>query len=213
MGQRPAKKTVPALSDSFGVSCVKCTVNKTLVRVGLPLHPPRVCPHRRMPAKSKVTSPGGPRQHPSPRTKEAGLPLRGDRAAESPTMSRKPVLCRPTAPSTDLRGELGLENFLARQASHSFKRKRNSAFAHGSLSSPSCFPLITGKRRGVSGGGAGRQQQGREHPPQGSQHRQSPVGDEQLAGEALGDIPGRARSRPVLPAPTRGSLLGAPCRG
>ena len=156
MGQRPAKKTVPALSDSSGVSCVKWTVNKTLVRVGLRLHLPRVCPHQRTPAKSKVTSPGGPRQHPSPRTREAGLPVHGDRAGESPTMSRKPVLCRPIAPSTDLRGELGLENFLASQASHSFKRKRNSTFAHGSLSSPSCFPLITGKRRGVSGGGAGR---------------------------------------------------------
>ena len=51
-------------------------------------------------------------------------------------------------------------------------------------------------------------------PPQGPQNHQVPVGDVQLAGEALGDIPGTGRwSHPALPAPTWGSPLGAPCRG
>lgn len=120
------------LSDSSDVSGVKRPVNKTHGELGLTLHPPRVCPHRRTPAKSTVTSPGGPWQRPSPRTGEAGLPLHRDLAGKSSTMSRKPVLHRLIAPSTNLRGELGLKSFLARLESHSSKRKRNSAFARGS---------------------------------------------------------------------------------
>lgn len=128
------------------------------------------------------------------------------------------MLRRSIVPSADIRGELGLESFLARQASHSSKRKRKSAFACGSLSSPFRFPLITGKRRGVRGGGAGRQQEGQStsdaDPSQGSQNCQAPVGDMQLAGEALGDIPGGgAWSRPALPAPTCGFPQGPRAEG
>ncbi|KAI4529742.1 hypothetical protein MG293_020420 [Ovis ammon polii] len=56
-----------------------------------------------------------------------------------------------------------------------------------------CVQRPAGKRRGVRGGGAGRQQEGQStsdaDPSQGSQNCQAPVGDMQLAGEALGDIP------------------------
>lgn len=157
MGQRPAKKTVPALSDNSGVSCVKWTVNKTRGEGGASSPPTQGVSSRKDASEEQGHQSRGSTAASLSQDREAGLPLHGDLAGESPTMSRKPVLCRLIAPSTDLRGELGLESFLARQASQSFKRKRNSAFAHGSLSSPSCFPLITRKRRGVSGGGAGRQ--------------------------------------------------------
>ncbi|XDC68240.1 hypothetical protein R6Z07M_019422 [Ovis aries] len=64
----------------------------------------------------------------------------------------------------------------------------------GSGSGPLATDLVAGgKRRGVRGGGAGRQQEGQSasdaDPSQGSQNCQAPVGDMQLAGEALGDIP------------------------
>lgn len=67
----------------------------------------------------------------------------------------------------------------------------------------------------MRGGGAGRQQEGQStsdaDPSQGSQNCQALVGDMQLAGEALGDIPGEGVwSRPALPAPTCGFPQG-PC--